>query len=426
MPDEALLQRPGTPRAAGRREVLVVVAIALSQTAGIQLGKVVVKVFSAAFLVWFGTSFNVLLLIPFVLLRGKGALHTTAHRADESSWPWRAAFAAPFFGLWLGANFTYTLSLLSLPPPVVSALFSITPSLVALLSVPMLHRRLTLLAVCACCLSAAGVVLISHPWKRDASSFPNGTASAGSGTNLSSRGMDGEEDSTHASTSSGDDSSPSVGALYVVAAACCAATYKVLFRRWHNDAHVSAVFFVLGMIGVYTLVLGTPLLLVVDPSAFAALNGSTAALEDSSGRDHGGVPPAMWAATICRAALDLAFNYFIAYGISLIHPLFISVGTLLSTPLNVLATFAIDSTVPSAAEWGGIVAVLCGFAVLLLDERRTSDAADARASTYLADGTQADGSSHQPCVLDDESGREPGTRQSVNSTTEAAPVQSSM
>ena len=99
MPDEALLQRPGTPRAAGRREVLVVVAIALSQTAGIQLGKVVVKVFSAAFLVWFGTSFNVLLLIPFVLLRGKGALHTTAHRADESSWPWRAAFAAPFFGL---------------------------------------------------------------------------------------------------------------------------------------------------------------------------------------------------------------------------------------------------------------------------------------------------------------------------------------
>ena len=57
--------------------------------------------------------------------------------------------------------------------------------------------------------------------------------------------------------------------------------------------------------------------LLLDPAAFGTHVSS----------------PSIWLGVCARATLDLAFNGFIAWGISLIHPLFISVGTLLATPL---------------------------------------------------------------------------------------------
>ena len=229
--------------------------------------------------------------------------------------------------------------------------------LVALLSVPLLRRALTVLALLACAVSAGGVVLIARPW-RTSDASPSSAAALGA----------------------------FASALCVLGAAGGAAMYKVLFRRWHGDAPPRTVALVLGGIGLYGAVLGTSLLLWL-PHAFGAHGPPfepppPPVHNDSSNTTSGGDedytictdPNWAWPLLCVRALLDIAFNGFIAYGISLIHPLFISIGTLLATPLNILATFILHSPhrVPELTEWLGMLGVLCGFLLLLADEHRSA------------------------------------------------------
>ena len=69
-----------------------------------------------------------------------------------------------------------------------------------------------------------------------------------------------------------------------------------------------------------------------------------------------------------KSLLDLAFNGGIAYGLSITHPLFVSVGTLLSTPLNVLYELAARGQVPTAAGGGGMALIISAFALILADD----------------------------------------------------------
>ena len=160
--------------------------------------------------------------------------------------------------------------------------------------------------------------------------------------------------------------------LSVLTASAAAALYKVIFRRWHGDAPTSSVFTVLASIGLWSRTAGTPLLLWLDPGAFASA-GVGRGGSDALASALASTPLLVWLCVCARALTDLAFNFFIAYGITLIHPLFIAIGTLLATPLNVLATFVLHQLVPAPAEWAGMLLVLGGFALLLADERRETD-----------------------------------------------------
>lgn len=371
--DSQALLPPATRRGgAGPREILCVLVIAITQTAGAQLGKFVVKVFSAPFLVWFGTSLNLALVVPMLLFRNAAANTSRTATACNKTVLRDFVWVTPFFVLWVGANLLYTIGLAFLPVAIVSTVFSITPTLVALLSVPVLKRQLTALSMFACILAAGGIILIAHPWDAAPKKPANGTL------------LDLEQQQQQ------PDDQPALGtseaALCVVGAACCAASYKVLFRRWHGDAPASGVLFVVAMVGLWMLLLGTPVLLIADPSSFAV--NATAAEEQ--GEDL----KLAWTGAIARAALDLAFNYFIAYGISLIHPLFISIGTLLSTPLNVLVSFVIKHIVPSASQWGGMLVVLGSFAVLLLDEKRVSESSQAVKSMLIQESMKVGGNNN--------------------------------
>ena len=173
-------------------------------------------------------------------------------------WLATLSLAAPFYLLWAAANILYVQALAGLDAALVSALFSVTPALVALLSVPLLGRRLTFLAALACVVSAGGVACIAQPWQlrhnNSATSPPAPPVSA----------VLGEPTPLTAFAS----------ALSVIAAAACAALYKVLFRRWHGDAPSSTVLTVLACIGLWSATLGTPILLLLDPKAFAQAGGA--------------------------------------------------------------------------------------------------------------------------------------------------------
>ena len=347
--DAELLGATSANRGAGTRELLVVLAIAVTQASGAQVASFLVHAHSAAFLVWISTGFNALLL-PIALAaarrdKARVALPPCTLRNAAVD----AVLVAPFFVLWMGANYMYTEALVGLHPSLVSALFAFTPVLVALLSVPMLHRRLTALALLACCVAAAGVTLIAQPW-RVADPAPGNHTGNHTGNHSE---PDAGVEVTALAASAPAEIGPATAALCVIGASAAAALYKVLFRRWHGDAPTTRVLLVLGGIGLYSLTVGTALLLVLEPTAFAT---SSSAI--------------VWLGICTRALLDLGFNFCIAWGISLIHPLFISVGTLLSTPLNVLCTFVLHHTVPQPVEWVGMAIVIFGFALLLLDERR--------------------------------------------------------
>ena len=149
----------------------------------------------------------------------------------------------------------YAQGLAFLPSPLVVALFGVTPALVALLSVPLLRRRLTIFALLSCLVSASGVVLIAQPWTHTS-------------------GHHSLDAAPPAAPPSAPAPAPLLGAfastLFVLGAAACAATYKVLFRRWHGDAPATTVITVLGCIGVWSATVGTPLLLLFDPKAFSS------------------------------------------------------------------------------------------------------------------------------------------------------------
>ncbi|KAL1506986.1 hypothetical protein AB1Y20_007850 [Prymnesium parvum] len=300
----------------------LVVAIAASQVGASQLSSRLLHEarLPPFFLMWFSTAWNLLLALPLLSSRVDACLAHWPHRL-----PSLALCVAPFYLLWAGANTLYTQGLALLPPPLVTALFSVTPALVALLSAPLLRRRLSRLTLLASLVAAAGVTLIARPWRAPAE--PARAAGA-----------------------------PLLGVLAVLGAAGCAATYKVCFRRVFGEAPAPFVLLVLALLGGWAVSLGSALLWAIDGGELR--------------RGEVELTPRAWALLCAKSLLDLAFNFLIAYGISITHPLFVSIGTLLSTPLNVLFELCTQGTVPSVAGGGGMGLIVCSFALILIDDSR--------------------------------------------------------
>ena len=231
------------------------------------------------FSMWFSTGWNVLLALP--LLR----LGTAGTSVSRLVWQ-----VLPFYALWAGANTMYVAALGSLTSSLTTALFSVTPALVVLLAVPLLRRRLTLFSVLACLLAAAGVALVAQPWSE---------------------------------ASSGESAISLRGLAAVLGAAACAALYKVLFKRLFGDPPARSVLLVLALLGCWSLTIGT-----------AILGGVTAAAQGGVPAAVAALPALPWGFLCLKALFDLAFNFLIALGISLTHPLFISIGTILGNDIS--------------------------------------------------------------------------------------------
>jgi len=329
--------------------ICVVAGIAVTHVAATQAARyaVVDGGVPPFFSMWFSTNWNVLLALP--LARTSPRRITAGVVSSPRRLLW---LVCPFFALWAGANTLYVSSLTFISSSLTTALFGVTPALVVLLAVPVLRRRLTLVSCLACLLSAVGVTLIAQPWEQRSSAAPLGPSAPPSPSGPSSPAA-----ALEASPEASPHPSPLLGLLTALGAAGCAASYKVLFKRVFGDAPPRFVLLMLSALGGWSLVVGTAVLLAITAAAPGGLAAAAAAL-----------PSLPWGMLCAKSVLDLGFNYLIAFGIALTHPLFISIGTILGTPLNVLVEWVLRGTVPAPWQGGGIAVVTLAFALLLGEE----------------------------------------------------------
>jgi len=219
-----------------RPVLLVVVGIAAAHVTATQLTTECLRHserLTTPLLLWASTCSNLLLGAPLLAWRARARGGAKPLLGAWDARPRQLALAvAPFFVLYLGANGLYIAALASLSPPLVVSIFSTTPALVALLSVPLLGRPLRALAVAAVACSTVGVVLVAQPW-----------AAGGRASSLNS---------TSAEAASGEGGAAGLGAAAaasVAGAAGCEALYKVLFRRLFGDVPPPALLFFLVTLG---------------------------------------------------------------------------------------------------------------------------------------------------------------------------------
>ncbi|EOD38297.1 dodecenoyl-CoA isomerase [Emiliania huxleyi CCMP1516] len=150
-----------------RPVLLVVVGIAAAHVTATQLTTECLRHserLTTPLLLWASTCSNLLLGAPLLAWRARARGGAKPLLGAWDARPRQLALAvAPFFVLYLGANGLYIAALASLSPPLVVSIFSTTPALVALLSVPLLGRPLRALAVAAVACSTVGVVLVAQP-----------------------------------------------------------------------------------------------------------------------------------------------------------------------------------------------------------------------------------------------------------------------
>mmetsp|Transcript_18914 Transcript_18914/g.43990 ORF Transcript_18914/g.43990 Transcript_18914/m.43990 type:complete len:377 (-) Transcript_18914:82-1212(-) len=329
--------------------ILVVIGIAISQCAATQFAKAAQNDFGDAvesplFMTWSSTIFNVALALPALvqscasgeadrlgackrqlLLPGPPGLWTFGRRGF-------LARAFLFYALWLLANYSYQYSLKLAPTGLVAALFSTTPAYVAIASIFLLARPLPRLGWAAVCLTIAGSVLVVEPWHR--MSAPDSGSSA---------------------------TTVFTGLLLAVMAAVAASAYKVLFKFIFGDPPPAAVGVILSWIGIYAATFGSVLLWAILGWQLESVKWSHLPWQS------------LWMGNIA----SLAFNFLIGWGLAISYPLFISLGTVLSVPLNGFADWALRRILPDLVQSGGMLCIVMGFVLLVYCDTLQRSAAPA-------------------------------------------------
>lgn len=118
-------------------------------------------------------------------------------------------------------------------------------------------------------------------------------------------------------------------------------------RPVHSDTELS--FLVLGLIGICTLILLTPVIPLLDAV---------------------GLEPFEWPSVeklsllIANASMDVVYNVLLLLGILLTSPLFMAVGCMLVVPASILADWLVHGSTLSPQALAGACIVVSGFAVL--------------------------------------------------------------
>jgi solute carrier family 35 protein F3/4 len=126
-----------------------------------------------------------------------------------------------------------------------------------------------------------------------------------------------------------------------------------LSHLWKHFKVVEHTILFLGLVGVWTLILGCPGIIIVD-----LIDIEPFALPH--GRALQGI--------LITMALDSFCNALIILGIMLSSPLFISVGSLLTIPTSVLCDWVIDGTVLPILSYVGMLTIIAGFLMLAFSE----------------------------------------------------------
>lgn len=221
-----------------------------------------------------------------------------------------AKTALPFLILWSGANYSYSRALMTTSASDVTAVFSATPALVYVLSLLFLNDKFHFVPLLAVLLTVAGVVLVALSEKV--------------------KGLN------------------PIGVVLTLVAAVCAACYKVYLKRRIGDGSATGIALLLTVISFLNVILLWPIWVILDRYTDESFEWNT-------------VP---WNWLVISSVLGLAFNFLINFGIAFTYPLFISLGTVLGIPLNLIIDHYMRDSTVNADNISGCVLIIVGFVLL--------------------------------------------------------------
>ncbi|XP_022079306.1 putative thiamine transporter SLC35F3 [Acanthaster planci] len=234
-----------------------------------------------------------------------------------------ATLTVPFAACWAVTNYLYVYALGKIAAADVTALFSSNTAFIYIFSWLWLHERLVLLPArsVSVLMSIGGMVLISY-----ADGFEGPTA---------------------------------LGISFSIGSAIGSAVYKVLFKRYVGNASSGQVSLFLSVLGIFNILFLWPFIII-----FYYTDVETWSFDK--------IP---WDYLCGSAALSVAFNFLINFGIALTFPLFIALGTVVGIPLNAVVDLIFRGKDFSNFKIGGSVLVIVGFLIMLIPENIQQKAA---------------------------------------------------
>lgn len=300
--------------------LLVIFGVAVSFTCSSQFSKYALDIdpdsFNAPyFMLWFNTTWMVACFPVFLvynLIRGtgfKGSLKQSSPVLG-GSWLWGFLRVLMFLVLWSGSNYSYTKALTFVSSSIAASISSCNAALVWVLAMILLKDKFMVPKLLAVLFAIGGVVLISL------------------------------DDEINA---------PWLGIVLALVSAVLAALYKVLFKYVLGDATLGQVSLFMTCIGLLNIVLNAiPTFLLIFFKA-----------------EYLDVTKLPWGALVGSAALGLLFNFLIAFGIALLHPLVIAVGMLVGIPMNTVVDIVLGQVSATVLFICGSVCIVLSFVLVI-------------------------------------------------------------
>nr|CDJ91199.1 Protein of unknown function DUF6 domain containing protein [Haemonchus contortus] len=329
--------------------IVVVGSVACTWALSTQFSKTALVIDPAHFyapytMMWFNTCFMILCYPVFLAYEAasrrnlrKSHLDASSIFGDRGLHPISLITTVlPFLLFWIGANYSYSASLLYISASVATSISSCNAAMVYLLAVLILHDKFVPMKVLSVVLAVAGVVVMSL---------------------------------------SGEMRAQWQGVVLSVTSAASAAFYKVLFKRYLGHAN-------LGQVSLFMTCLG---FLNLSCNWVPALTLVLTHVE------HVEIAYVPWAPLLGASLLSLLFNFLINFGIALLHPLVVSVGMLMGIPLNTVIDVIFRHVDPTANFIGGTALIMSSFILIvfpyeILFRRKPSKSVETSANTQEVSG----------------------------------------
>ncbi|XP_069000982.1 solute carrier family 35 member F3 isoform X1 [Embiotoca jacksoni] len=307
--------------------VAMVMCVCSSWAGSTQLAKLTFKQFDAPFtLTWFATTWNCLFFPLYYIghLCKSPERQTPRQRfreccrffGDDGLTP-KVFFTkvAPFGLLWILTNYLYLQALRKINTTDVSALFCCNKAFVFLLSWIVLRDRFMGVRIVAAILAIAGIVMMTY--------------------------------------ADGFHSHSVIGIALVVASASMSALYKVLFKMVLGSAKFGEAALFLSIVGSanFVFISFVPVILYFTHVEYIGSPGD--------------IP---WAYFCGVAALLFAFNVLVNFGIAITYPTLISLGIVLSVPVNAMVDLYTCEINFNTVRLIAVFIICLGFLMLLLPE----------------------------------------------------------
>ncbi|XP_070981379.1 solute carrier family 35 member F3-like [Oncorhynchus clarkii lewisi] len=307
--------------------IAMVMCVCSSWAGSTQLAKLTFKQFDAPFtLTWFATTWNCLFFPLYYIghLCKSPERQTPRQRFREccrffgdDGLTAKVFFTkvAPFGLLWILTNYLYLQALRKINTTDVSALFCCNKAFVFLLSWIVLRDRFMGVRIVAAIFAIAGIVMMTY--------------------------------------ADGFHSHSVMGITFVVASASMSALYKVLFKMVLGSAKFGEAALFLTIVGGanFVFISFVPVILYFTHVEYFG------SLED--------IP---WLYLCGVAGLLFAFNILVNFGIAITYPTLISLGIVLSVPVNAMVDLYTCEIHFNAVRLIAVVIICLGFLMLLLPE----------------------------------------------------------